>query len=82
MRDAWLLECWSRLKIGRPASSSAAIPPSTAVSFGGSFSASTVDSSYAPFLKHCVEMHGLTEDNASDCLMHFDLEEWALTLRK
>jgi hypothetical protein len=41
-----------------------------------------VDGCYAAFLKHCSEMHGLTRDNASDCLMHLDLEEWTLTLRK
>ena len=41
-----------------------------------------VDSCYAAFLKHCAEMHGLTEDNASDRLIHLDLVEWTLTLRK
>ena len=37
---------------------------------------------YSAFQKHCVEIHGVNQDNAADCLMHLDLEKWTLTLVK
>ena len=41
-----------------------------------------LESCYAAFRKHCVEVHGLREDNLADSPMHLDLEKWTLTLMK
>jgi hypothetical protein len=37
---------------------------------------------YSSFRKNSAEVHGVNQDNASDCLMHLDLEKWTLTLLK
>jgi hypothetical protein len=41
-----------------------------------------LESCYSAFRKHCVEIHGLRQDNVADSSMHLDLEKWTLTLLK
>ena len=38
-----------------------------------------VEACFSDFRKHCVEIHGVNRSNASDCLMHLDLEKRTLT---
>jgi hypothetical protein len=33
---------------------------------------------YSEFRKHRTEVHGVNQDNASDCLMRLDLDSYAL----
>jgi hypothetical protein len=37
---------------------------------------------YCAFRKHCMEIPGLSQDNAEDAWVHFDIEHWILTLLK
>jgi len=40
-----------------------------------------LESCYSAFRKHCVEIHGLTDDD-EEAHMFLDLEKWTLTLLK
>jgi hypothetical protein len=37
---------------------------------------------YSGFREHCIEVHGLKDDNLADSHMFLDLEKWTLTLLK
>jgi hypothetical protein len=39
-----------------------------------------VEACYASFRKHCVEVHGLKQDDLADSRMYLDLGKWTLTL--
>jgi hypothetical protein len=34
---------------------------------------------YSAFRKHCVKVHGLSQDNVEDAWMHFYIEHWMRT---
>jgi len=38
-----------------------------------------IEMCYAAFRLHCIETHGLSEDD-KESLVHLDLEPWVLTL--
>jgi len=41
-----------------------------------------VKACYSSFRQHCVEVHGLTQDQLADSEMFLDLGKWTLTLLK
>jgi hypothetical protein len=41
-----------------------------------------IEACYSSFRKHCVEGHGLKEDDLADSQMFLDLAQWTLTLLK
>jgi len=42
----------------------------------------SLEACFSDFQKHCVKIHGVNKGNAADCLMHLDLQQWALKLVK
>ena len=41
-----------------------------------------VEACYSGFRKHCVQVHGLKEDDPADSQVFLDLGKWTLTLLK